>query len=89
MTPCAHATAESGAAAAEIRLHVELAARAPGLCHALYCLAAALIFDFPPQATSERGWRDARVLHHTCPFAARWRLFHNGTKGNEHLGTMY
>ena len=56
------------------------AARAPGLCLALYCLAAALIFRH------KRGWRDARVLHHSCPFAARWRLFHNGTKGNEDLG---
>ena len=56
------------------------AMQASNLCLALYCLAAAFIFRH------KRGWHDARMLHYSCPFAARWRLFHNGNNGNEDLG---
>ena len=56
------------------------AAASPTGCLVLYLAAIAL------NGKHKWGWYTAGHLDHACPFAGRYRIFHNGQEGNEDLG---
>ena len=74
------ATMECAIAYLIVRVPCAAAGAPAAACLAIYAVVIALIFQH------KRRLCDASELHWGCPFAGRWRLFHNGTPGNEDLG---